>query len=369
MDGSAATTYNSSNGELTVDPLLEQMRSVLRLGPRASDSYQRRLRRFSDADRPSEELPSRVEPMAVRSRDGTRWLPCPDEQSLRYGQKRTDSRTDEPELSQALALENHICNSAICAVSRVFETTELLELIVSFLDTRDIINLRRTNRQWNDTICESPQLRLHFFTYGEWARPGAQFQILPLSLPGLSIELGDELHLGRWIIVSLTPKAAKRISPSPPPSRRIRARSIFEGLRGGLGSRPHGSNDTWPVSRSTPTTNSTVQYEELLVTQPPVLGMQAFIVYSSNELEDKSATAVEGESLDDDLRACAKLSCDAGITLGFLAETAQSLLNSQKAGPSNSKDVRVVFKTIMSFCSAETAPKKRSGTKTVTPIP
>jgi hypothetical protein len=95
--------------------------------------------------------------------------------------------------------------------------------------------------------------------------------------------------------------------------------------------------------------------------------MQAFIVYfDKGEIEGNAGEDSGGS--DDAFRACAKLSCDAGITLGFLAETAQSLLNSQKAGPSNAKDVRVVFKTIMSFCGPEQAPKKRTRTRTVTPL-
>jgi hypothetical protein len=96
--------------------------------------------------------------------------------------------------------------------------------------------------------------------------------------------------------------------------------------------------------------------------------MQAFIVYFDKGEIEGNADEDSGGSSDDELRACAKLSCDAGITLGFLAETAQSLLNSQKAGPSNAKDVRVVFKTIMSFCGPEQATKKRTRTRTVTPL-
>ena len=158
-----------------------------------------------------------------------------------------------------------------------------------------------------------------------------------------------------------------RISPDPQPTKRVRSRSIFEGLRGGLGSRgSFGSDDTWPRIR--PTVNTTVQYEELFVTQPPVLGMQAFIVYLDKDENKQNFDEDGDETSDDELRACAKLSCDAGIALGFLAETAQSLLNSQKAGPSNAKDVRVVFKTIMSFCGPEQAPKKRNRTRTVTPL-
>ena len=351
-----------------VDPLMEQMRSVLRLGPRASDASQHRARRFSDADRPEDGASASLRTTMVRSRDGTRWLPAPDEQSLRYGQRKTESAIEDHESIAKSGLIHHECASAVCAVARVFETTELLELIISFLETKDIIPLRLTSKQWNSTICESPQLRLHFFTYGQWARPGSQFQLLPLSVPGLAIELGHELHLGRWIKITFTPECARRISQNSNPTRRVRARSIFEGLRGGLGSRRRGSNDTWPATQSSPTINSTLQYEDLFVTQPPLLGMQAFIVFTDDEQEKENSFDPDSESPPAELLPCAKLSCDAGITLGFLAETAQSLLNSQPAGPSTAKDVRVVFKGIMSFCAAETAPKKRTRTRIVTPI-
>lgn len=347
---------------------MEQMRSILRLGPRASDPSQRRLRRFSDADRPPGELPTRADLVAIRSRDGTRWLPAPDVQSLRIGQRRRIPTVEDQEPVSSQMLENHSCDSAICAVTRVFDTTELLELVLSFLETKDVLSLRLTNRQWNSTIHQSPQLRLHFFTFGQWARPGSQFQLLPLSLPGLSIELGDELHLGRWITITFTPEAARRICPDPQPTRRVRSRSIFEGLRGGLGSRTHNSIGGWSASRTIPTIHTTIRYEDLFVTQPPVLGVQAFIVYSPKPEDEHGPPESETESLNDHLRACAKLSCDAGITLGFLAETAQSLLRSQETGPSNVRDARVIFKTIMSFCAPERVPRKRTTGRTVTPL-
>jgi hypothetical protein len=347
---------------------MEQMRSILRLGPRASDASQHRARRFSDADRPEHGSSATVRTSMVPSRDGTRWLPAPDEQSLRYGQRMTDSRAEDEESTATSDLKDHNCTSAVCAVARVFETTELLELILSFLETKDIITLRRTSKQWSSTVCESPQLRLHFFTYGQWGRPGSQFQLLPLSIPGLAIELGDELHLGRWIKITFTPECAKRISRNADPTRRVRARSIFEGLRGGLGSRRRASNDMWPARKTTSTINSTLQYEDLLVTQPPLLGMQAFIVFTDEEQEKENSCDPDDESSPSELLPCAKLSCDAGITLGFLAETAQSLLNSQPAGSSTATDARVAFKGIMSFCAAGTTPKRRTRTRIVTPI-
>ena len=181
---SSALSSSSSNTNIPVDPLMEQMRSILRLGPRASDPSQRRERRFSDTDRPQSELPTtRPESIAIRSRDGSRWLPAPDEQSHRVGMGNALA-TLISEFGPMHPLVQHDCSAAICAIANVFETTELLELILSFLESRDVFSLRRTSRLWDSTIHQSPQLRLHFFTYGQWSRPGSQFLLLPLSLPG-----------------------------------------------------------------------------------------------------------------------------------------------------------------------------------------
>ena len=355
---------SSVNDGSTVDPLMAQMRSVLNLGPRASGISQRRERRLSDGDTPpAATLPTRPEPVAIRSSDRSRWLPAPDEQSHRIGLG--SSSSSQPESSPSQPLEQHKCSYAMCAVSKVFQTTELLELVLSFLETKDVLTLRRTDKHWQSTVGQSPQLRLHFFTYAQWNRPGSQFQLLPLSLPGLTIERGEELHLGRWVVASLTPEAARRIVQNPKPNRRVRSRSIFEGLRGGLGSRSQNSSDAWPASRATPTSNSTLQYEDLFITQPPIVGMQAFIVWPG-AIGDWERTEVEEES--DLPPACAKLSCDAGITLGFLAETARSLLASQKSEPSNVEDARIVFKAIISFVPPEQAMRKRNNNRDVTRI-
>ena len=351
-----------------VDPLLEQMRSVLRLGPQSSTTNRRRERRFSDADLEIAAPSTMSVPIAVRSRDGSRWLPAPAEQSHRVGLG--DASSTKPEPPPSRPLEQHICNTQTCAVVRALATTELLELILSFLETKDVLSLRQTSRHWNSTVQASPQLRLHFFTYAQWCRPGAQFQLLPLSVPGLTIELGKEIHLGQWVIVSLTPEAARRISPEPRPNKRVRSRSIFEGLRGGLGSRTQKTSDAWPASKPTPTSSSTLQYEELFITQPPIMGMQAFIIYphaTADETESNRrrwATESEARAL-----ACAKLSSAAGVTLGFLAETTRTLLEEQNSGPSNVEDARVVYKAIMSFCAPEETPRrKRRDSRTVTRI-
>ncbi|KAI6909865.1 hypothetical protein KC355_g18442, partial [Hortaea werneckii] len=157
----------------------------------------------------------------------------------------------------------------------------------------------------------------------------------------------------------MTEAAAQAICPfDSTPKKRLRSRSFFEGLRGGLGARAGSSSDQWPkadehtVNSNTGTEGvNAPQYKDLFVAQPPVVGMQAFI-YTNSDSSSK-------DDADDSTKqpcACAKLSCDAGITLGFLAETAQSLLRSRQAEPASSaaaKDVRVVFKAIVSFTKGE----------------
>ncbi|KAI7303280.1 hypothetical protein KC315_g15759, partial [Hortaea werneckii] len=356
------------NHDTSVDPLLEQMSGLLRLThrPSTSSKVRQRPRRFSDAD----QLPSNLEPetLAVRSRDGSRWLPKPAEQTEIHGSRnRAGSSLLASGTKQDVDFNNssdpnetpnpHNCLSATCSLREVFRTTELLELILSFIETKDILAQRLTSKQWASTIIASPQLKLHFFYYPQFTRPADEFILLPLSLPGLLIQQGEPLHLGRWIHISMTEAAAKAICPfDSTPKKRLRSRSFFEGLRGGLGARAGSSNDQWPktdehaVDSSTGTEGvSALQYKDLFVAQPPVVGMQAFIYTNFT-------SATENDSDTDDSTkhpcACAKLSCDAGITLGFLAETAQSLLRSRQAEPASSaaaKDVRVVFKAIVSF--------------------
>ncbi|RMY01210.1 hypothetical protein D0867_11464 [Hortaea werneckii] len=334
----------------SVDPLLEQMSGLLRLTHRPSTSTEarQRPRRFSDAD----QLPSNLEPetLAVRSRDGSRWLPKPAEQTEIHGSRnragssllasgtKQDADFNNPSNPNETS-KPHDCLSATCSLREVFRTTELLELILSFIETKDILAQRLTSKQWASTIIASPQLRLHFFYYPQFTRPADEFILLPLSLPGLLIQQGEPLHLGRWIHISMTEAAAQAICPfDSTPKKRLRSRSFFEGLRGGLGARAGSSSDQWPkadehtVNSNTGTEGvNAPQYKDLFVAQPPVVGMQAFI-YTNSDSSSK-------DDADDSTKqpcACAKLSCDAGITLGFLAETAQSLLRSRQAEPASS---------------------------------
>ncbi|GAB1738147.1 hypothetical protein NU219Hw_g2678t1 [Hortaea werneckii] len=377
----------------SVDPLLEQMTGLLRLThrPSTSSEVRQRPRRFSDAD----QLPSNLEPetLAVRSRDGSRWLPKPAEQTEIHGSRNlagssllaTSHETKQDADLNTLSTPNktsnlHNCLSATCSLREVFQTTELLELILSFIETKDILAQRLTSKQWASTIIASPQLRLHFFYYPQFTRPADEFILLPLSLPGLLIQQGEPLHLGRWIHISMTEAAAKTIHPfDSTPRTRLRSRSFFEGLRGGLGAKPGSSSDQWPKadehiinpSAGNPSI-AALQYKDLFVAQPPVVGMQAFIY---TDAPSPSASSCSSEEADDSPTkppcACAKLSCDAGITLGFLAETAQSLLRSRQAEPASSaaaEDVRIVFNAIVSFTKGESAPRKRGASRRISRI-
>ncbi|KAK5167023.1 uncharacterized protein LTR77_007752 [Saxophila tyrrhenica] len=344
-----------------------------------------RARRFSDTDRPPAAASSTTSerPTAVLSRDGSRWLPAPDERLQRY--RTNSSVTDQNTIDPApIPMEQHSCTSPECAVTKVFETTELLELIMQHLQTSDVLVLRRTSRKWDATIHQSPQLRLHFFTYGQWSRPGSKYQLLPLKLPGLEIGDGNGIHLGRWITVSLTPEAARRIAPDARHNRRVRARSINEGLRGGLGSLAQKSGDSWPngsTTASDKTTSAdagTLQYEDLFVTQPPLMGMQAFLAKPPKAQSDEDKSTIEAsmsgcrlddldelEKLEEPERPSAKLSCESGMTLGFLAETAQSILSPSDPASSKVEEATIVFKAIMSFTEPQTISKKRSTTRSV----
>lgn len=109
-------------------------------------------------------------------------------------------------------------------------------------------------------------------------------------------------------------------------------------------------------------------YADLFITQPPLKGIQGFLV------DAQDATSETANPEDQQITASmahAKMSCDAGITLGFLAEVAQwmfekheRLLQVESLG-----DKVVVFKAIVSYCvQSDAAPRMRSATRTVTEI-
>lgn len=364
MSNSDESLSRPGNHSPSIDPLVEQMTSILRLRerPTLAQVEAQRPRRFSDPDPSMSNSTTQANsaPATVRSRDGTRWLPAPDTQTHAYSRPSSECAIeDDGQPEPVVQLEQHTCSAAVCAVSKVFDTTELLELVLSHLNTRDILCLRQTSRHWNGVIKVSPELRLNFFYYPQWLKPKYETQLLELSMRGVSIDPGEALYKGQWVVVTMTPEAARKLSPPVQGKRRVRSRSIFEGLRGGLGNRAGEASDSWPETTPPPPVESSLQYGDLFITQPPVVHTQAYMIDRAKQ-SDASEDIYEA----DYPAAIAKLHCDAGITLEFLAETAQSLLAKKKGG-----DERVVmFKTIVSFTTSESAVRKRSHTRGVTSI-
>ncbi|CAK4031194.1 hypothetical protein AC579_1815 [Lecanosticta acicola] len=316
----------------------EQMRRLQVASPSSSS----RERRFSDADLSSSQRPHLLAVCEIHNR-GT-----------------VASETDTPEQAPPQTeLEQHTCTTGECSVVKVFETTELLEIILSFLDTTSVLTLSCTNPKWNAITRQSPTLRLHYFVFPKWNSSPPGFKLLDLKLPRLSIEAGDPLDQGHWINVKMDIAAARSICPDSRSGRRLRSRSIFEGLRGGLG--PRADREGWPAPVTpSPESDTTLKHESLFIVQPPVLGMQAFIL-------DPNAAVEHDPDNEGGPSACAKLHCDAGITLGFLAETTLSLLSDRGVmfGPD---DRTVLFKAIISFTSRAQAPRKRGTIRSVTRI-
>ncbi|KXT07403.1 hypothetical protein AC578_413 [Pseudocercospora eumusae] len=316
-----------------------------------STNAHRRERRFSDVARDSA---SAAAVFRIPNQVGSRCLPKPDEQQHKRFSPFPWSEKEEP----SLPVEPHTCQLSACSLAQVFSTPELLGMILSYLGTTDVITLRRTSRTWSRTVQESPSLRLHLFSRPQWDRPASDFQLLDLKLPGLHIEKGEPVDKGRWIHVSMNAIAARSILPAGRPSRRPRARSIFEGMRGGLGSRT--MREGWPSQSPKDPLSPVLQYEDLYITQPPVLGMQAFLIEPEIAPEETSESSDE----DDIPCACAKLSCDAGITLDFLADTTLSLLKDRR----DMKDTEgrsVMFKAIVSFCKPTNSFCKRGTARSV----
>lgn len=327
--------------------------------PMSSNSHGRR---YSDTDRPPPVVSAMASrPLALRSKDAARSTSFARDNVYHNESVFTD---DEYSITgHSPSLEQHSCESVACAALGVLETTELLELICSFLESPDILHFRRIDRRWNATIMDSPHLRLHHFTYAHWRRPSEQFQLLPLKLSGLNITHGDKIHLGQWIELSFTLEGARLISPHPKP--RKRALSIHEGLRGGLGSKAKLSRDATSTGNVDSTAVWNIRYEDLFVTQPPLLNMQAFITRPQSRASADAISARSQKARPPTLSA--KLCCGTGITLGLLAETTQHLLSSaSESGPSTSEEKEVVFKAIMSFCEpADSAKNRRSPRSTI----
>ncbi|EME48366.1 hypothetical protein DOTSEDRAFT_29825 [Dothistroma septosporum NZE10] len=247
----------------------------------------------------------------------------------------------------------HTCSAAECAITKVFETTELLELVLGFLGTSDVLGLQRINKQWNEIIQESPLLRLHYFVNPQWSRRPQDYQLLDVNMSGFTIASGEPVEMGRWIEVTMTRAAASRICPNG--RVRSRALSVHEGLRGLRRAR-----ETAIINTQAPELiASQLQHESLYVIQPPIAGLQAFAVDSQPAEAGASSSPSRGAMP----RVMAKIHCDTGITLGFLAEAVQKLLRS--AGEGDDDMDEILFKAIVSFAPAASKPKKRDGRRSV----
>lgn len=109
-------------------------------------------------------------------------------------------------------------------------------------------------------------------------------------------------------------------------------------------------------------------YADLFVTQPPLKGMQAFLV-DAHDVKSETATPEDQQTVAP--KAHAKMSCDAGITLGFLAEVTEWMFEKRERllQAENHQDKVAVFRAIVSYCvQSDAAPRMRSATKTVTEI-
>ncbi|KAM0723532.1 hypothetical protein Q7P37_000519 [Cladosporium fusiforme] len=258
------------------------------------------------------------------------------------------------------ALEPHVCDRPTCAVSKVWETTELLEQILTHLPTDDLLLLRPVQRAWNGLVQESPALRLHLFVHPNWQHPATDFQLLALNIPGLMIRRGKPVHLGQWIEVHMNLQAAERILEDSR-DRAQPTRSLW-----------FDRDFIQPFHHRTPASQSQVNYSDLQITQPPIVGMQAFFV----EAKAASSSGAPSKSDYGEQPSCevpiahSKISCDAGLTLDFLAKVSKSLQARIHAGstPTERENRTVIFKAIVSFCQSDTAPRKRSGTRTITKI-
>lgn len=129
-----------------------------------------------------------------------------------------------------------------------------------------------------------------------------------------------------------------------------------------------------PSSLRKPSTlSSLLSYADLMITQPPLKGMQAFLMDAKDSALHHGTS--EAEYTDQQSIVIpvvhSKISCDAGITLGFVADVAEELPEKRKTSDKVEyhQDKVVVFKAIVSYCvQSDAAPRKRSKTKIVTSI-
>jgi hypothetical protein len=294
-------------------------------------------------------------------------LPMPIETSHIVSGKTSLPSASEHTESHSL-VRPHSCEHPECAVAKVFETLELLEHVLTFLPTSQILSLQQLNKRWNSLITSSPRLRLHHFVKPQWRRPTSDFQLLPLALPGLGIKRGSAVHMGHWVEVHLDLAATQQIldtrSGSPAKSSLSRSPSYAYDF---VCTRPESLRES-SISSSLPA------YADLLITQPPLKGMVAYLGDSDDDALNRASSATESsEQLSSAFPAAhSKISCDAGISLGFVAEVAETLLKPRKTGGKvkhREDKRRVVFKAIVSYgVQSDAAPRIRSTTRTVTSI-
>jgi hypothetical protein len=324
-------------------------------------------------------------------------------------------------------LHQHACQSPNCAVQESLSTPELLENTLSHLPTKDVLSLRRVSKTWHSLITTSPSLRLHLFLEPQWNRPALDFQLLPCTtIPDLQIVRGEPVHLGQWIEATMTPQAARSISRkiySRPAARKINMFCGVSSRRPVEEEEVEESCSDGDQRRDLSSSSSSLspqQIADLFLTQPPLVAVQASVVVAGRGASpaavktspSDTATAEnpptlprqeeEGEEETDPdpssttvapspPLAHSKLACDAGITLGFMAEAANFLLRDLELsvgssgegggggvledGKQNQKqkrqqeDVVVVFRAIVSFCAqTDGAPRMRSGTRFVTMV-
>nr|POF14900.1 dehydrogenase pate [Quercus suber] len=317
-----------------------------------------RERRRSAADAPTTiESSSRLTLPSCRSRDGMRWLPTPEERvhsvtfAARISNEALPSSSSEPQA----ALEPHECchNVDNCAMVRVLGVPELFRCILGFLDTCSILTMCRVSPEWQATVHASSFLRLHLFVFPQWCKPAFEFEIPPLSMIGMNIERKEANHSGQWIKITLAKEVAQRFAQGSVSRQQFRrSRSIFENVSGRLGPPATASNSSWQaIPHVDPVLSPLIRYEDLYITQPPTTTMQTFSDKDSRT--DLMTMSDHGIALE----RIAKLSCDAGITIGFVAEAALCLVDTRQSGQN------IVLHAILSFSGPNQAPRRRLGSR------
>ena len=227
---------------------------------------------------------------------------------------------------------------------KAMNTIEILEHVCTFLAPIDVLQVQMVNKKWRSLVVHSPQLSPHLFVEPQWSHLATNFQLLLLAISGLEIKRDDPVHLGQWVEVRMSLAAAKGILATAKKNKISSLRPVP------------------PILMLRP------NYADLFVTQPPLKGMQAFLV-DAHDVKSETATPEDQQTVAP--KAHAKMSCDAGITLGFLAEVTEWMFEKRERllQAENHQDKVAVFRAIVSYCvQSDAAPRMRSATKTVTEI-